>query len=287
MTEILQVPIAEIDEPILPMREQFADAPFAELCEDIGKNGITCALKLRDLGARKRVVFGHRRFKAAQVCGLQTVPAVVETMDDYEEVRQMISENTGREEVSAAESGRHYAALMEKFSLNLEQCAAMVGKSVEYVDQRVSFVCCDSDLADANVRGDISFAACRELLRVNPYTAALALRCDVKEIDDAARAKIDAHRKFLLDLCIRCGATKAVAHHYVEQWKTGLVPLQPYQPGVAAAAGGPVAAAMMPRCVVCGRDSDPGNMVDIKVHHWERPAVFKALRAAGFEFVEA
>lgn len=286
MSEIIQVPISEIDEPVLPMREQFGDAPFQELCEDIAKNGITCALKLRDLGARKRVVFGHRRFKAAQVCGLEFVPAVVEVMDDYAEVRQMISENTGREDVSAAEAGRHYLALMEKFSLTTEQCAAMVGKSVEYVDERVGFVQCDPEIADANRDGQISYAAAKELLRVNQYTAALALRCDVKEIADDARNKIDAHRRFLLDLCLRCGATAKVARHYVEQWKTGLVPLQPYQPGVVAGASAPPAVAMMPRCVVCGRDADPGNMIDIKVHHWEKPAVMKALRAAGFEFAE-
>jgi ParB/RepB/Spo0J family partition protein len=286
MTEILQVPVVEIDEPLLPMREQFGDVPFQELCEDIAKNGVTCALKLRDLGERKRVVFGHRRFKAALVCGLSTVPAVVETMDDYEEVRQMISENTGREEVSAAEQGRHYVALMEKFKLNTEQCSAMVGKSVSYVNDRVSFVECDSEIADANRDGLISFATARELLRVNPYTVALALRCDIKEITEEARGKIDAHRHFLLDLCLRCGATAKVARHYVEQWKVGLVPLQPYQPGAAVGASAPPAAAMMPRCIVCGRDSDPGNMVDIKVHHWEKSAVIKALRAAGFEFAE-
>lgn len=286
MTEVLQVPISLIDEPLLPMREQFGDTPFSELCEDIGRNGITCPLKLRDLGERKRVVFGHRRLKAAQVCGLSVVPAMVEEMDDFEEVRQMISENTGREEVSAAEQGRHYWALMEKFSLNVEQCAAMVGKSVLYVDERVSFVQCDSDIADANRDGQIIWSAAKELLRVNPYTVALALRCSVDCITEEQRQKIEAHRKFLLDLCIRCGATFKVAKSYVDQWKNSLIPVLPYQPANGADAVAPPAVAMNPRCLVCGRDSDPGNMVDLKVHHWEKSRVLKVLRDAGMEVYE-
>jgi len=286
MSEVQQVSLALIDPPLIPMREQFGDAAFNELCEDIGKNGIKCPVKLRDLGERKRVVFGHRRTEAARVCGFDTVPAMVETMTDAEEVRDMIAENTGREEVSDAEKGRHYLGLMEHFKLNLEQVAAMVGKTVLYVDERVSMVQCDSDIADANRDGLIIWSVAKELLRVNPYTMALALRCSVDLITEDQRAKSEAHRKFLLDLCIRCGATGKVARSYVDQWKNSLVPIQPYQPANGDSAGAPPPAAMNPRCLVCGRDSDPGNMVDLKVHHWERSRVLKVLRDAGMEVYE-
>jgi len=218
MSEVRLVPVEQVDEPMVPMREQFGDTPFNELVEDIGKNGIVCPLKLRIVGDRYRVVFGHRRFKAAQVCALREVPAIVEEMDDWAEVRQMISENSGREEVSAAEQGRHYLALMEKFGLTLERLAAVVGKPVAFVDERISFVQCDPEIADANRDGLVIWSVAKELLRVNPYTWALALRTDVATCPEETRAKIDAHRKFLLDLCIRCGATGKVARSYVDQW---------------------------------------------------------------------
>ncbi len=281
MTEVQQVPLSLIDPPLIPMREQFGDTPFGELVEDIGKNGITCPLLLRDLGDRKRVVYGHRRSEAAKVCGLATVPAVVEVMDDATEIRKMISENTGREEVSAAEQGRHYVALQESFKLNIEQLAAMVGKTVQFVDERISFVQCDSDIADANRDGLVSWSVAKELLRVNPYTWALALRCDVSLCDEAMRPKIEAHRKFLLDLCIRCGATGKVARSYVDQWKNSLLPVLPYQPNGNGEHVAPPAAALAARCIVCGRDN-----VDLKVHHWERDGVIKILRAAGVEVYE-
>jgi hypothetical protein len=60
----------------------------------------------------------------------------------------------------------------------------------------------------------------------------------------------------------------------------------PYQSGASEGAVVPPAAAMNQRCLVCGRDSDPGNMVDLKVHHWERPRVLKVLRDAGMEVYE-
>ena len=286
MSEVQQVPLSVIDPPLIPMREQFGDTPFAELCEDIARNGITCPLLLRDMGDRKRVVYGHRRSEAAKVCGLATVPAVVETMDDATEIRKMVSENSGREEVSDAEKGRHYLALMEALKLNLDQVAAMVGKTVPYVDERVSFVQVDSLIADANRDGLVSWSVAKELLRVNPYTWALALRCDVKECDEETAGKIDRHRHFLLDLCIRCGATGKVARSYVDQWKNSLLPVNAYNPGGNGTPSASPATAQMPRCIVCGRDSDPGNMVDLKVHHWEKASVLKILRAAGMEVYE-
>src|SRR5258707_3140988 len=286
MSEVRLVPVEQVDEPMIPMREQFGDTPFNELVEDIGKNGIVCPLKLRIVGDRYRVVYGHRRFKAAQVCALREVPAVVEEMDDWAEVRQMISENSGREEVSAAEQGRHYLALMEKFGLTLEQLAAVVGKQVAFVDERISFVQCDREIADANGDGLVIWSVQKDLLRVNQYTWALALRCDVTLCDEPTRAKIDAHRKFLLDLCIRCGATGKVARSYVDQWKNSLLPVNAYQPSGNGEHAAPPAAAQAPCCIVCGKNADQGNMVDLKVHHWERAGVVKILRAAGVEVYE-
>lgn len=286
MKEVLQVPLDSIDPPLIPMREQFGDAPFTELCEDIARNGIKCPIKLRDLGERKRVVFGHRRTEAAKVCGMETVPAIVEVMTDAEEVRDMIAENTGREEVSDAEKGRHYLGLMEHFKLNLEQVAAMVGKSVLYVDERISFVRCDEEIANANVQGLVSWTVSKALLRVNPYTWALAMRCDVKECTEEVVKKIDAHRRFLLDLCIRSGATGKLANSYVDQWKNALVPNLPFNPGGNGEPVAPPAAAQAPCCIVCGKNADPGNMVDLKVHHWERARVLKILRDSGMEVFE-
>lgn len=286
MSEVQQVPLSIVDPPLIPMREQFGDTPFADLCEDIARNGITCPLLLRDLGERKRVVYGHRRSEAAKVCGLATVPAVVEVMDDATEIRKMISENSGREEVSDAEKGRHYWALMDAMKLNVAQVAALVGKKVEYVDERISFVQCDPEIADANRDGLIIWTVAKELLRVNQYTWALALRCDVSLCTEELRGKIDAHRKFLLDLCIRCGATGKVARSYVDQWRNSLIPVLPYEPNNNGEAVAPPAVAQNPRCIVCGRDSDPGNMVQLHVHHWERGSVVKLLREHGVEVYE-
>jgi hypothetical protein len=120
-------------------------------------------------------------------------------------------------------------------------------------------------------------------MRVNPYTAALVFRSDVKEISEEQAAKFDQHRRFLLDLCIRCGATHKVARSYVDQWKNSLVPMQPYNPPAGDGAVAPPASAQSPRCIVCGRDADPGNMVPLMVHHWEKSAVLKILRTAGLE----
>src|SRR5260370_21823519 len=112
------------------------------------------------------------------------------------------------------------------------------------------------------------------------------MRCCVQLCDAPTRGKIEAQRKFLLDWWVGCGETGKVGKSYVDQWRNSLVPVLPYQPNGNGEHVAPPAAALAARCIVCGRDNDPGNMVDLKVHHWERAGVIKILRAAGMEVYE-
>jgi ParB/RepB/Spo0J family partition protein len=268
------------------MREQFGDMPFAELVESIGAHGVKQPLLVRPVNGHFEIMAGHRRYKASGVCALREVPCLVEECDDLKAVETMVAENSGREDVTATEEGRFYESLVERFKLSEEDLCRMVKKSADYVNDRLSLVRCDEDIANAVRDKAINFTVAKELLRVNPWTAALALRCAVDTLTDEQVQKIEAHRKFLLDLCVRCGATQRVTRSYVEQWKTSLVPLNPFSPSPAA--GGEVAQTIvrMPRCIVCGRDADPQNMVDLKIHYYEKDKVLQVLRDAGFILYE-
>jgi hypothetical protein len=105
----------------------------------------------------------------------------------------------------------------------------------------------------------------------------------VEKVPPEQTEKIDRHRSFLLDLCVRCGATAAVARKHVDQWKVSLIPenaFVPPDPGVETA---PHTHTRLPRCLACGRDADPQNMLDLKLHYYEKDKVFKILREAGME----
>lgn len=281
MPDLREIPYELLDEPPFPMREQFGDMPFSELVESISANGVKQPLLTRPVGDRFQIMAGHRRYKAAGVCGLAVIPCLVEECDDLKAVETMVAENTGREDVTATEEGRFYESLIERFKLSEEDLCRMVKKSASYVDERLALVRCDADIAEAVLQKTVTFSAGKELLRVNPWTAALVLRIPVDSITAEQAAKIEAHRKMLLDLCVRCGATQRVTRSYVEQWKRSLVPENPFP---APALCGPPQESThmrMPRCLACGRDGDPQNMVELKLHYYEKDKVFQILREAG------
>lgn len=284
--EMRMVALDLLNEPPYPMRAQLGEIPFSELCDSIRAKGILEPLIVRPVNGRYDVVAGHRRYKAARVVALAEVPCIVREMTEREAVEVMIHENTGREEVTAASEGWFYLELVDRFKLSERELCDLVKKSLPYINERIDLVRGDHEIAEAVDAGKINFSVARELLRVNKYTAALIHRCDAAVYTEEQVEKMRQHRLFLLDLCVKSGATARVARSYVEQWKAGLVPTQPFAPVATASDVPPPAAARMPRCLVCGRDGDPQNMLDLKVHYWEKDGVLKILRSAGIEVYE-
>jgi ParB/RepB/Spo0J family partition protein len=281
MPELRLIPFDLINEPPFPMREQFADTPFQDLVESIGKSGIQSPLLVRPVDGRYEIMGGHRRYRAAGVCALRELPCLVEDCNEEKAFEVMVAENTGREDPTPTEEGRFYLGLMERFKCSQEKVAEVVKKSVEYVATRIDLVSCDEDIANAVRDRLITFAVAKELLRVNPYTAALVLRCHVEQVNPEQRAFIEQHRGRLLRLCVESGATGALTRNYVEQWKRSLMPNNTFVQGGTNGDSPASAVVQLPRCLVCGRDGDPYNMKDIKVHFWELDKVKAVLREAG------
>lgn len=286
MPELRLIPFELLIEPPFPMREQFGDMPFEELVESIRASGVKQPILVRPVNGNFEIMDGHRRYKASGVCALPVVPCLVEECDDLRAVETMVAANLGREDVTATEEGRFYESLIERFQLSEEDLCRMVKKSAAYVNDRLSLVRCDENIANAVRDKLITFSAGKELLRVNPWTAALVLRCQAETIPEEAANKIHQHRAFLLDLCVRCGATQRVAASYVDQWKRSLVPENPFQPPAQGVAQIAQTVVKMPRCLVCGRDADPQNMHELKIHFWEKDKVLQVLREAGFTLYE-
>ena len=279
--EIVSISVDLIDEPFLPQRAKFADEPFAQLVESIAANGVQVPLLVRPVGERYQIIAGHRRFTAAKVAGLHALPCMIEECTDLEALRRMIAENTGREEPSDAEQGRHYLEICERFSLSEYDVAKMVGKSERYVTERCDMVRRFPELADANENGAITWIVADQLSRVNDYTYARELRIDVQTMTDEQREKVQKHRLMLLDLCVQQGANGRLARSYVEQWKRSIIPFNSYDPGLAMPASAPQAAAPANKCACCGSSEDQLALVPLWVHSWEKNAVKSALRERG------
>ena len=111
-------------------RKDFERQPLEELAASIEVNGILQPLGARTNGEGQReLIAGERRWRAAQIAGLETVPVIVREASDSQVLELALVENLQREDLNPVEEAQGYALLMEAFDLTQEATAQRVGKS--------------------------------------------------------------------------------------------------------------------------------------------------------------
>jgi ParB family chromosome partitioning protein len=111
-------------------RKDFERQPLEELAASIEVNGILQPLVARNTGEdRLELIAGERRWRAAQIAGLETVPVIVREASDSQVLELALVENLQREDLNPVEEAQGYALLMEAFDLTQEATALRVGKS--------------------------------------------------------------------------------------------------------------------------------------------------------------
>src|SRR3954447_3788677 len=111
-------------------RQRFDEATLAGLAESVGRRGVLQPVLVRPLpGGTYELVAGERRWRAAQLAGLETVPALVRASDDAHALEAALIENMAREDLNPVEEARACAALVEELGLTREEVGRRVGRS--------------------------------------------------------------------------------------------------------------------------------------------------------------
>ncbi|HEC29339.1 MAG TPA: ParB/RepB/Spo0J family partition protein [Gammaproteobacteria bacterium] len=101
-----------------------------ELADSIREQGLVQPIVVRPVGQGKyEIIAGERRWRAAQMAGLQEVPAVVRNVNDRAAIAMALIENIQRENLNPMEESRSLHRLMEEFELTQQQAAEAVGRS--------------------------------------------------------------------------------------------------------------------------------------------------------------
>ena len=111
---VLQIHIEDIIPNRFQPRLNFDEQGLKELADSIKEHGIIQPLVLRKLGDKYEIIAGERRYKAAQMAGLQTVPAVIANIDDNKSAEVALVENVQRRDLTAIEEARSYKNLLDK-----------------------------------------------------------------------------------------------------------------------------------------------------------------------------
>ena len=119
---------------------------------------------------RYELIAGERRLRAAKLCGLLTIPAVVRTFAPDTAAEIALIENLQREDLDAIEEGAAYQMLIEEFHLTQEQAAEKVGKSRAHVANMMRLLQLPDEIKQCITEGRLSMGQARPLLRLTDTT---------------------------------------------------------------------------------------------------------------------
>lgn len=128
------VSIGEIVSNASQPRKYFDEAALSTLADSIAQKGLISPITVRKIGGGKlEIIAGERRFKAAKIAGLKSVPVIIKEADNTLAFELSIIENIQREDLNAVEEAEAYQALIDKYSYSQNDIAAKISKSRSHI----------------------------------------------------------------------------------------------------------------------------------------------------------
>jgi ParB family chromosome partitioning protein len=194
---VLQVPIEDIIPNRFQPRLTFDDRGLEELASSIKQHGIIQPLVLRRVNDKYEIIAGERRYKAATMAGLSTVPAIVSNIDDNQSAEVAIVENVQRRNLTPVEEARSYKNLLDKGYLTQSELAKKMGISQSAIANKLRLLNLDEEVQQALLNNQISERHARSLLVLsNPedqkkwLQKIIAERLTVRQLDDALKSQM-------------------------------------------------------------------------------------------------
>ena len=149
-------------------RSHFAEESIAELADSITAQGVMQPIVLRPVGENSyEIIAGERRWRAAQLAGLEKIPAVVKTVNDESALAMSLIENIQREDLNPLEEATALQRLIDDFQLTHQEVAEAVGKSRSSVTNTLRLNSLEKPVADMLEAGHIEMGHARALLTLD------------------------------------------------------------------------------------------------------------------------
>src|SRR5262245_7528819 len=127
--ELRELPLALISANRRQPRRRFDEEGLAALAGSLGERGVLQPVLVRPkAGGTYELVAGERRWRAARMAGLESIPALVRPHEDAEALELALIENMAREDLSPVEAARACVALVEELGLTREEVGRRVGR---------------------------------------------------------------------------------------------------------------------------------------------------------------
>lgn len=180
--------ISQVEANPFQPRQEFDKETLEELAQSIRELGLIQPITVRKQSANKyQIISGERRFRAAQMAGLDEVPVYIRTADDQGMLEMALVENIQRENLNSIEVAISYKRLMEECNLTTEKLAERVGKDRTTVTNYVRLLKLPPEIQIGIIEKKISMGHARALINAEPESRQLRLYKQILEKDLSVR----------------------------------------------------------------------------------------------------
>ncbi len=164
----LEIPLDRIDRNPNQTRTAFDEAKLAELAQSIAATGVVQPVVVREVpGGRYQLIMGERRWRASQIAGKSTIPAIVRQVSDEQAMEMTIVENLQRADLNPMEQARAFERLSREFKMTQEQMAQRTGKDRTSISNFLRLLKLPDDIQRLVEAGQLSFGHARALLALD------------------------------------------------------------------------------------------------------------------------
>ncbi|XID91727.1 ParB/RepB/Spo0J family partition protein [Paenibacillaceae bacterium WGS1546] len=164
--KIVEIPLTQLRANPYQPRKTFEEEAIKELAESIREHGVIQPIVVRQALKGYEIIAGERRFRASQLLGNATIPAVVRTYNDQQVMEIALIENVQREDLNSIEVAIAYQAIMNQFNLTQEELSLKVGKSRSHIANFLRLLSLPDEIKEYVSRGTLSMGHARALAGV-------------------------------------------------------------------------------------------------------------------------
>lgn len=166
---IIELKLNDIEPNVDQPRKHFDDEKLLKLSESIKEHGVVQPIIVRKDGPIYRIVAGERRWRAARIAKMDTIPAIIKDLTEKEFMEVALIENLQREDLNPIEEAEVYEKLIKEYNMTQEEISKIVGKSRPAIANSLRLLNLNDEIKKALINGDITEGHGRSLLSIeNP-----------------------------------------------------------------------------------------------------------------------
>ena len=200
---VWQIPLTEIIPNPEQPRRVFDHQDLEDLVVSIKKHGIMQPITVTErMDGGYELIAGERRFRASQIAGLATIPALVKIATEQEKLELALIENIQRQNLNAIEEAFAFKRLIDEFNLTQQEVSDQVGKSRPVIANTIRLLELPEEIQRALMDGRLSAGKARALLslkstkeQLDVFNGMLNEGATVRDVEAAVAAKGPESRK--------------------------------------------------------------------------------------------